>query len=92
MHLNNDAYLAENLEKLGGHAMSRETEADIGAALLKFAVVTKELSALMKNLVSYYDLTCFLLVLYIAPVSVTPVETGGGGWETILGDFDEKHF
>ena len=55
VHVANEAYLAENLEKLGASALSREHEGEIGAAFLKFAVVTKELSALMKNLVSYTD-------------------------------------
>ncbi|KOB71354.1 Arf-GAP with SH3 domain, ANK repeat and PH domain-containing protein [Operophtera brumata] len=37
-------------ERLGGNALSKDSEPDIGAAFLKFAVVTKELSALMKTL------------------------------------------
>lgn len=45
-------YFSRILEKLGGNAMSRDQEPDIGAAFIKFAVVTKELSALMKTLVS----------------------------------------
>lgn len=41
------------LDKLGDTAITREDEEDdIGAAFQKFAVVTKELSALMKNMVS----------------------------------------
>lgn len=44
-------YLARALEKLGNNAISnKDQEPDIGAAFLKFAVVTKELSALMKTL------------------------------------------
>ena len=49
MHVSNESYLAENLERLG--AMQSENESDISTAFVKFAVVTKELSALMKNLV-----------------------------------------
>ena len=45
------------LERLGDAAL-KEQEPDIGAAFLKFAVVTKELSALMKTLV------CLLLLTY----------------------------
>lgn len=44
-------YLARALERLGGNALTKDSEPDIGAAFLKFAVVTKELSALMKTLV-----------------------------------------
>ena len=46
------------LDKLGDTALTRDDEEDdIGAAFQKFAVVTKELSALMKNMVSFfYDL------------------------------------
>jgi len=49
VHVSNESYLAENLERLGG--MHSENEADISTAFMKFAIVTKELSALMKNLV-----------------------------------------
>lgn len=48
-------YLSRALERLGGNALSKDSEPDIGAAFLKFAVVTKELSALMKTLVSGLD-------------------------------------
>lgn len=44
--------LVRSLERLGSAALSKE-EPDIGAAFLKFSVVTKELSALMKTLVSF---------------------------------------
>ncbi|KAH9631479.1 hypothetical protein HF086_004640 [Spodoptera exigua] len=43
-------YLSRALERLGGNALSKDSEPDIGAAFFKFAVVTKELSALMKTL------------------------------------------
>lgn len=42
--------LATALEKMGNQAMSKDQENDIGAAFIKFAIVTKELSALMKTL------------------------------------------
>ena len=48
--------LVRALERLGSVALSKE-EPDIGAAFLKFSVVTKELSALMKTLVSFYRQT-----------------------------------
>ncbi|RZF46981.1 hypothetical protein LSTR_LSTR011844 [Laodelphax striatellus] len=49
-HVDNEMYFARVLERLGGNAMNKDQEPDIGAAFLKFAVVTKELSALMKTL------------------------------------------
>ena len=51
VHVTNESYLAENLEKLGTNALTIDQIPEIGAAFLKFAVVTKELSGLMKNLV-----------------------------------------
>lgn len=48
--MDNEVYLGRALERLGDAAL-KEQEPDIGAAFLKFAVVTKELSALMKTLV-----------------------------------------
>ncbi|GAB6028472.1 hypothetical protein CHUAL_002631 [Chamberlinius hualienensis] len=49
-HVDNEVYLSRALEKLGGNALTKDQEPDIGAAFLKFSVVTKELSALMKTL------------------------------------------
>ncbi|XP_075237348.1 arfGAP domain of ASAP isoform X2 [Lycorma delicatula] len=49
-HVDNEMYFSRVLERLGGNAMNKDQEPDIGAAFLKFAVVTKELSALMKTL------------------------------------------
>lgn len=49
-HVDNEMYLSRSLERLGGAAMNKDQEPDIGAAFIKFAVVTKELSALMKTL------------------------------------------
>lgn len=53
-HVDNEMYFSRALERLGGNALSKDQEPDIGAAFLKFAVVTKELSALMKTLVSSF--------------------------------------
>jgi len=50
MHVTNESYLVDNLRKLGNAALSRENEVEIGNAFLKFAVITEQLSALMKNL------------------------------------------
>jgi Arf-GAP/SH3 domain/ANK repeat/PH domain-containing protein len=51
-HVSLDMELSKVLDKMGDTAISREEEEDdIGAAFQKFAVVTKELSNLMKNLV-----------------------------------------
>lgn len=49
-HVENELYLVKALEKIGSNSMHKDNEADIGAAFIKFAVVTKELSALMKTL------------------------------------------
>lgn len=43
-------YLGRALEKIGLNTISKENEEVIGNAFNKFAVVTKELSALMKTL------------------------------------------
>lgn len=53
-HVDNEMCLVRSLERLGSAALSKE-EPDIGAAFLKFSVVTKELSALMKTLVSVWN-------------------------------------
>ena len=51
-HAGLEADLSKALDKLGDTAILREDEEDdIGAAFQKFAVVTKELGALMKNMV-----------------------------------------
>ena len=52
-HVNFEMDFSKALDKIGDTALTREDEEDdIGAAFQKFAVVTKELSALMKNMVS----------------------------------------
>lgn len=62
-HVDNEVYLGRALERLGDAAL-KEQEPDIGAAFLKFAVVTKELSALMKTLVRISPAK-FMLTRYI---------------------------
>lgn len=49
-HVDNETYLVKALEKIGQNAMTKEHEDVIGNAFIKFAVVTQELSALMKTL------------------------------------------
>lgn len=49
-HVDNEMYLSRALERIGGNALNKDQEPDIGAAFFKFSVVTKELSALMKTL------------------------------------------
>ncbi|CAG2170374.1 unnamed protein product [Oppiella nova] len=41
-------YLSKALERLGANAMTKDQEPDIGSAFIKFSIVTKELSALLK--------------------------------------------
>lgn len=48
VHVENELYLVKALDKIGN--VLKDEEADIGAAFIKFSVVTKELSALMKTL------------------------------------------
>lgn len=50
-HTDNENYLSRALERLGTTALSKDQEAEIGAAFIKFSVVTKELSALLRTLV-----------------------------------------
>ena len=47
-------YLSRALDRLGTASLNKDQEPDIAAAFMKFSVVTKELSALMKTLVSIY--------------------------------------
>ncbi|XP_060537226.1 arfGAP with SH3 domain, ANK repeat and PH domain-containing protein [Cylas formicarius] len=49
-HVDNESYLVKALEKIGQNAITKEHEETIGNAFVKFSVVTKELSALMKTL------------------------------------------
>lgn len=56
-HTDNEMYLSRILERLGDNSINGDHEPEIGAAFVKFAVVTKELSALMKTLVSLYICT-----------------------------------
>lgn len=58
-------YLSRALERLGGNALSKDSEPDIGAAFFKFAVVTKELSALMKTLVSLLRNSSLIIFIMI---------------------------
>ena len=54
-HVGYEMEFSKVLDKLGDTALTRDDEEDdIGAAFQKFAVVTKELSALMKNMVSLF--------------------------------------
>ncbi|XP_017027197.1 arfGAP with SH3 domain, ANK repeat and PH domain-containing protein isoform X4 [Drosophila kikkawai] len=48
-HVDNEMFMVRSLERLGGKVIEQD-DPDIGAAILKFSVVTKELSALMKTL------------------------------------------
>jgi len=46
----NELTYAENMERLGSVALSREAETGIGTAFLKFSVITKELCQMTKTL------------------------------------------
>ena len=58
-HTDNENYLSRALERLGTTALSKDQEAEIGAAFIKFAVVTKELSALLRTLVIFLNILLF---------------------------------
>lgn len=67
-HVDNEMFLVRALERLGGKVIDQD-EPDIGAAFLKFSVVTKELSALMKTLVRinkqiYTSKGCLLILFF----------------------------
>ncbi|XP_055005769.1 arf-GAP with SH3 domain, ANK repeat and PH domain-containing protein 2b isoform X3 [Boleophthalmus pectinirostris] len=48
-HVENEEQFVASMEKFGDHCVCRE-DAEVGSAFLKFAVFTKELAALFKNL------------------------------------------
>ena len=54
VHVVNDSLLAENLERLGNLAKTREQELELSQAFIKFSHVTKELASLMKQLVTFH--------------------------------------
>ncbi|CAG5126768.1 unnamed protein product, partial [Candidula unifasciata] len=61
-HVTNDAIVAENLERLGTIAKTRDHEYEIGDAFLKFSYVTKDLSSMMKNMMDgLYNMVLFPL-------------------------------
>ena len=51
-HTDNEKYLSEVLKRLADSALSKDQEPDIGVAFEKFSVVTRDLSTLLRTLVS----------------------------------------
>eukprot|EP00112_Aurelia_sp_Birch-Aquarium-sp1_P004331 Seg1489.4 transcript_id=Seg1489.4/GoldUCD/mRNA.D3Y31 product="Arf-GAP with SH3 domain ANK repeat and PH domain-containing protein 1" protein_id=Seg1489.4/GoldUCD/D3Y31 len=54
-YITNELSYAENMEKLGSVALSREAETGIGTAFLKFSVITKELCHMTKMLYGNFN-------------------------------------
>lgn len=50
-YVENGYLWSKSLERLGANAVVKDSEAEIGSAFIKFSIVTKELSSLMKTLV-----------------------------------------
>ena len=62
-HVGLEMEFSKALDKLGDTVLTRDDEEDdIGAAFQKFAVVTKEMAALMKNMVRFQTLKWWIRI------------------------------